>query len=441
MIFRFNENTRDLHEEIFLKLLFTNPKYIERLKIKYFYFHNEELKSLFKDFCVSYHNNKVIGLSSLLTINPNLDIDLYVDLVNNAFEVRNFEEDYFDFVQEKILEFYKKDVIKNLNMELESNKIDYYEFNQKIKDIEKITITGTNENRMLTISDINNKEEEPSIYIKSNTKELDKVIKGFILGELSVWSGGNASAKSTYLNQLAIESIAQGYNVAIFSGELTSNRLIKWITMQCAGKKNISYNQEREYYFVNSFAKDKILRWLDKKLYIYDNNYGNKANEILESVRKCIDTNGTKVIILDNLMSMNLSSYGDQKYDTQTKLMTDLSALAKEKGVHIHFVCHPRKANTFLRKNDISGTADLTNIADNVIIMHRVNKDFIRNTKEMFQWTQDSPIYEFSNVIEVCKNREFGVQDYFVGMYFENESKRLLNEKGEIKHYGWEYLA
>ena len=211
--------------------------------------------------------------------------------------------------------------------------------------------------------------------------------------------------------------------------------------MQCAGKRNISYNEEKEYYYVNSFAKDKILRWLDNKLYIYDNNFGNKANEILESVRKCIDTNGTKVIILDNLMSMNLSSYGDQKYDTQTKLITDLSALAKEKGVHIHFVCHPRKANTFLRKNDISGTADLTNIADNVIIMHRVNKDFIRNTKEMFQWTQDSPIYEFSNVIEVCKNREFGVQDYFVGMYFENESKRLLNEKGEVKRYGWEYIS
>ena len=440
MMFNFNDKTRDLHEEIFLKLLFTNPKFIERLRVKYFYLHNEELKSIFKDFCVSYHTYKVVGLASLLSINPNFNIDLYVHLISNVFEVKHFEEDYFNFVQEKILEYYKKDVIKNLNIELETNKIDYLQFNQKIKEIEQITITGTNENRMLTISDINSTEEEPSIYVKSNTKELDKVIKGFILGELSVWSGGNASAKSTYLNQLAIESIAQDYKVAIFSGELTSKRLIKWITMQCAGKKNISYNKEKEYYFVNSFAKEKILKWLNNKLYIYDNNYGNKANEILESVRKCIDTNGTKVIILDNLMSMNLSSYGDQKYDTQTKLITDLSALAKEKGVHIHFVCHPRKANTFLRKNDISGTADLTNIADNVIIMHRVNKDFIRNTKEMFQWTQDSPIYEFSNVIEVCKNREFGVQDYFVGMYFETESKRLLNERGEVKKYGWEYL-
>ena len=76
MIFKFNENTRELHEEIFLKLLLTNPKFIDRLKIKYFYLQNEDLKSLFKDICVSYHKYKVLGLSSLLAINPNVNIDL-----------------------------------------------------------------------------------------------------------------------------------------------------------------------------------------------------------------------------------------------------------------------------------------------------------------------------------------------------------------------------
>ena len=30
----------------------------------------------------------------------------------------------------------------------------------------------------------------------------------------------------------------------------------------------------------------------------------------------------------------------------------------------------------FLRKDDISGTADLTNAVDNVFIVHRVNNDF-----------------------------------------------------------------
>ena len=137
-------------------------------------------------------------------------------------------------------------------------------------------------------------------------------------------------------------------------------------------------------------------------------------------------------------MRMNLSSYGDSQYDVQSKFVQDLSAIAKKYNVHIHFVCHPRKATTFLRKIDISGSADLTNIADNVFIMHRVNKDFQTRSKEMFGWKDSERIYQYSNVLEVCKNREKGVEDYFCGMYFNIPSKRLLNEETEIIRYGWE---
>ena len=112
--------------------------------------------------------------------------------------------------------------------------------------------------------------------------------------------------------------------------------------------------------------------------------------------------------------------------------------LAKELNIHIHFVCHPRKATSFLRKEDIAGTGDLTNIADNVYIMHRVNQDFKVRTKEMFKWRDDNEIYQYTNVIEICKNREFGWQDMMIGMYFEVESKRLLNTPNEEKKYGWE---
>ena len=293
---------------------------------------------------------------------------------------------------------------------------------------------------MKTIKDIDLTYEEKT-FIKSGCNDLDNAIKGFILGELSVWSGSNSSAKSTYLNQVALESIEQGYKVAIFSGELTDKRLMNWIILNACGKNGLIYNKEKGYSFVGNVYKEKILRWLDNKLFIYDNSYGNDAKEIIQSVENCITKNGVKVLILDNLMSMNLSKYGEQKYDVQTKLMTELSELAKRLNVHIHFVCHPRKSTAFLRKIDISGSSDLTNIADNVFIMHRVNKDFQRLTKEMFKWNDDNPIYQFSNVIEICKNREYGIQDAFAGLYFEVETKRLLNKKDEVKKYGWEYMA
>ena len=139
-------------------------------------------------------------------------------------------------------------------------------------------------------------------------------------------------------------------------------------------------------------------------------------------------------------MSLDINDYGDNKYDTQSYLIKELSELAKKYNVHIHFVCHPRKSTTFLRKVDISGTADITNVADNVFILHRVNNDFRKATKDMFGWKDDYDLYKFSNIIEICKSREFGVQDCFVGLYFEKESKRLLNGVGEHKRFGWEMM-
>jgi hypothetical protein len=43
-------------------------------------------------------------------------------------------------------------------------------------------------------------------------------------------------------------------------------------------------------------------------------------------------------------------------------------------------------------------------------------------------------------VIEVAKNRDLGVQDYMVGLYFEIESKRMLNEPFENFVYNWQEL-
>lgn len=284
-----------------------------------------------------------------------------------------------------------------------------------------------------TSSEINIQESENLTYIKSGLTNLDKNIKGFALGELSVWSGGNGSGKSTILNQIAIESILDGHNVLIFSGELKDSRLMKWLNLQLCGKDNLKYIKETDTYFPKDI--DTTIKITNNKLFIYNNEVGNDINKILIAINQAVKENHVEMIILDNLMSMNLSSYGSDKYDVQTKFVTDLTALAKKLNIHIHFVCHPRKSVSFLRKYDISGTADLTNIADNVFIVHRVNNDFIRQTKEMFKWDSKDEIYQYDNIVEICKNREQGVQDTFIGQYFQKDTKTFLNTREEQKNY------
>ena len=101
-------------------------------------------------------------------------------------------------------------------------------------------------------------------------------------------------------------------------------------------------------------------------------------------------------------------------------------------------------AESFI-KNQEKGLIEVAPLAymrgrtlDNAFIIHRVNNDFIRLSKQMFGWRDDAEIYTASNVIEIAKDRDGGIQDYFIPLYYEVESKRLKNSFTENKIYGWD---
>lgn len=273
--------------------------------------------------------------------------------------------------------------------------------------------------------------------VESGFVQLDKQIRGFNLGELSVWSGSNGSGKSSVLSQLALESIDRNYNVALFSGELVAHRVLSWIQLQASGKKHNKQTEYDSFYVVPNGIKNKINKWLDGKLYIYNNDKGSNVEKVIASIDECIVKNKIKVVIIDNLMALNLSQVIGEKYERQTNLVIALSSLAKKHNVHIHFVAHPRKSLGFLRKQDISGTADISNLADNVFIIHRVNNDFKKGMKDFLGKAGDH-LTHCDNVIEIAKNRDLGISDSFLSLYFEIESKRFLNYENEKRTYKWE---
>ena len=292
-------------------------------------------------------------------------------------------------------------------------------------------------NRMFyRIDEIEAVDRSKLVTVKSGINAIDGRLHGFIKGELTIVSGTNGSGKSTWLSQVAVEAAAQGFTSVIFSGELPAPRVKEWLMLQAAGPDHLV--KDGWAFHVESGAAKQITEWMRKKIFIYNNDNGTEVDRVMKALEYFALVLGVDVIVLDNLMSMNLKSMGGDKYERQAELTLRLSEFAKKRNVHIFFVCHPRKAMGFLRKDDISGTADITNAADNVLIVHRVNNDFKSRTKEFFKWGDDAEMYRYSNAIEVCKNRDFGVQDAFAGTYFEECSKRFLNAAGEAKHYGWE---
>ncbi len=288
-----------------------------------------------------------------------------------------------------------------------------------------------------TSKTIVHKKIDDSKIIKTGFTELDGMIRGLIKQEITCVSGLNGSGKSSVLSQVALEVVQSGHKVALFSGELSESRVLDWLQLQAAGKYHTMGTQYENYYYVKDEVKQDINTWLDQKLFVYNNDYGNKSTDVLTAIEDCITRKKVDVVILDNLMSLDLGSSQD-KWENQSIFIKAVKRFAVINDVHIMLVMHPRKSIGFLRKDDISGTADLTNMVDNVFIIHRVNEDFRRLSKQTFGWKEEKAIYDCSNVIEVCKNRDLGIQDKFIGLFYEKESKRFKNSVDECKSYGWE---
>ena len=140
-------------------------------------------------------------------------------------------------------------------------------------------------------------------------------------------------------------------------------------------------------------------------------------------------------MIIDNLMALDLPTGTADKYDMQSRVAKRFSAMARELNIHIHFICHPRKTEAFLRKGDISGTADLTNVADNVFMVHRVNADFMARYKTVYPKLVIEP--DVSTVIEIMKNRDLGIVDEIIKLYFDRRSRTLSDVKGLPPQHAW----
>ena len=192
--------------------------------------------------------------------------------------------------------------------------------------------------------------------------------------------------------------------------------------------------------YVKNAHKKLIDQWIKNRFFLYNNMYGNNYSQMYEDIEDQIVKEGLDMIVMDNIMTLNLDGDSFNANEAQTKAVQSLSDLAKKHSVHIILVAHPRKASSFLRAEDISGSGNIRNLADSIFIVHRCNKDFAVRSAEYLGEAEASRFEDFSNVLEIAKNRDFGVADVFVGLYFEIESKRFLNEPFENIIYGWQEL-
>lgn len=289
----------------------------------------------------------------------------------------------------------------------------------------------------LTPMDVFNEPRKEIHYIKTGYTGVDRKMYGLKKKGLSVLTGLRSAGKSTWLSGLILNVIQDGNIVGCYSGELDEQDFMRWIIQQAAGKTGVEPGRYEGQYNVPLRNRKLISEWLQGKLFLYNNKYGNNFQQILIEVEKKIKSDKLDLVVLDNLMALDIDGLDYQKLDAQKKFVLSLKKLAVEEDVHIMFVAHPRKTVSFLRLEDISGSGDIANAVDNAFLIHRCNEDFKTRSKEMFKWKDDHIAYSGTNVIEVAKDRESGTQDWFIPIWYEKESRRMKNSIAENVLYGW----
>jgi len=284
------------------------------------------------------------------------------------------------------------------------------------------------------LADVRRKDYRSDKAISTGYTELDDLIGGMYGGQLIIWTGFNGSGKSTFLSNLLLNGIDKGNRTFVYSGELSKSEFKEWMDLQASGSENLTnyycsvkrqdipIPDPRYYDYLDNFYRDRI--------YLFDTDDYATDKKILEAMSYMAKREGIKVFAIDNLMTMNITGNGEIN-EKQGKLILKLKQFARTFNAVVHLVAHPRKPGPGQRRVDkysISGTADITNLADRVIGFHRLNAD--ERTKEEYSG--------YNNLLTIFKDRKFGVYDEEILFYFDYFSKRYYtNDFEKERKYSW----
>lgn len=294
----------------------------------------------------------------------------------------------------------------------------------------------------LEMSDIEDTELNPKDYYPSGLPTLDNHIIGFKRSQVSVWTGRQASGKSTLLSQLILNAVQRNLKVALFTGEMSRKEIRTWMLLQASGKAFNKPSQYNSFFYTPKPIKERISKWLDGKFFLYNNEYSPDILNLEDKIRKLHAEVGLSECFVDNLMVLEIDELGERnELANQKKLLKKLCDLARELEIHIHLIAHPNKAREWLDVSSVCGSSNIGNMAMNVFLLSKIfPESFEQQAQGVLSKSQIQDILDSkcSTILQIGKCREKGTAiGKIVKLWFEPESNRLKTDEWENIVYGW----
>jgi twinkle protein len=246
------------------------------------------------------------------------------------------------------------------------------------------------------------REREP--VLKLGGAEFDWF--GFRPCEVTVWTGINGHGKSLMLNQVLLGLMQQGERACVFSGEMRPDRQGKRLVKQASG-----LDRPTPAYI------DAIFEWVADRMWLF-NEYGSATiDRLLEVFSYASRRYGIRHFVIDSLMMTDVPEDGPGSMSAQKAAVQKIANFAKRTGSHIHLVAHPRKGLDESKapgKLDVSGSAAITNGADNVVTVWSARKD---ESEDVDEQAPDA-------LLELQKQRNGDVQHRKLWLWFNKDAQQ-----------------
>lgn len=275
------------------------------------------------------------------------------------------------------------------------------------------------------------RENVTTTKIPTGISVIDQTINGLICGWVTVVTGSTGQGKTTLVSQIALNAVEAGYKVCAYSGETTTNEYYDGIYRQAAGPNGVQAEMNsigNNEYRPSYFTEQRIREWMKGKFFLSDNKRvgSNEQKVIFQRFLRARHLKNCKLFIIDNLMSARMDSQNEKDfYRQQSAFVGHTVQFALENDVHVILVAHPRKGEVLNPTDCMAGSADIGNLASNVLRI-----DLATEKEKLQRGNIDS-------VLSISKNRYNGMK-IKTGFYYDHPSKRLTAAEGRtITDYSW----
>lgn len=251
-------------------------------------------------------------------------------------------------------------------------------------------------------------------------------------GEVSLWSGQNGHGKSLVTSEVALSLVGQGEKVCIASFEMKPVMTLQRAVRMYSGTNpfSIEYQEGAGIAAIEELYSD-FDSFTSQRLWLYDQMGTAESGRVLGMVRYCAKELGIKHVFIDNLAKC---VKGEDDFNGQKVFVDELTAVARDYGVHIHLVHHLRKPHnesSIPDKHDNKGSGSITDQVDNVLMVWRNKpKEDEAKVKGSFSTKAAEP----DHYLLCRKQRNYegsGEGEPTIKLWFHKDAQQYIAEAGD----------